>query len=258
MRALLWIAVVLSASAAAAEPESITLGNKLPKVGSKIAVNKSSTVDVKVTANGKTVPVVTTTAESKTIVILALAGDAVSKASVTYTVDEKREKMGDKTKDESSPLVGKTFTLTATGTSFTVATPKGPASEPELSLVNKREKRFGQPDRIQKALSGRKFVKGKSVDLDAKDFPGSFVDDPDVELTKMTMTYRGKAGANAKFDMRMVITSKKKGANTKFDLSGSVVIESVTGALVELSIAGTVKDAKVDGTMKMQERVMQQ
>ena len=249
MRALFCIALlVLSAPAAA---ESITLGSKSPySVGQKTKVEKTSSAEMTITANGQKVVVKEKAVERKEVEVLAIGTDALAKAKITYTEDSKVSSQNGKQKTDKG-LTGKTFTVTA-GKPLQVTG----GSEADADLLRKKEKRFGESDRMRQVIAGKTFTKDKPVDIDVSALGDQF-GDPDTKLEKVTLTYRGKAGKLAKFGIRMLAKVTKGPLVISFDLLGTVLVDPATSDAVEMTLAGNLKGdgaMPVTGTMSMTAR----
>ena len=247
MRALLCLALVFASGVASAE--SIKLGDKpAQKVGDKRTQEKTMTAEMTVTAKGQKVVVTSNARQKRRVEVLAVDGDRITKAKYTYDEDTKVEKLGGKEKGGPSGLAGKTFTLTA-GTPYKI---EG-GSEADQDLVRKDVKRFGEVDKMRKALAGRTFEKGKAVELDPADL-AHMLDEKNTKPTKATFTYRGMAGKLAKFDVRIVFEVGTKADAIVFDLAGAALLDPASADAIDLTFAGKLKSTgatPIDGTMSM-------
>jgi hypothetical protein len=253
-RSLLLIpALLFTAHAALADSSSITLGAKAPPAGAKYTEEKATDIDMTVVVAKKTIKMSSTEKQKKKVEVLASKDDVITKAKVTYEVDQRSKKQDGKSDGGASPIEGKTYTLTA-GATIDVAGASGKAPDAEASVVREREKRFGKTDKMTKLLAGKKFDLGKPVDLTGPDVADAFADDPNLELKKLTLTYRGMDGKNAKFDMQLQIAARKPDSDMKFELSGKALIEPTSGEPIDMKLDGTVKQttkAQIDGKVTM-------
>jgi hypothetical protein len=255
-----FVAVVVAGSSylGHAEPNdyAITLRVAAPRVGQKWTDEKSQSFHVVITGNGKQTPMTGERVGTRKVEVLEVTAGAITKANYTYVKYSDVQKLGGKAKGGGSPIDGKSYTLTA-GTPIDVSVGGKPAAEAEAAAVRELEKRFGKPDRLGKVLDGKTFTRGKVTDLPAADIADAMGDDPDLKLTKLALTYRGKVGKQAMFDIALVIEGDKKAGHTKMDLAGKAAVDPKTGELVDLDLVGTMKiigTVAADGTMKMKAR----
>jgi len=251
--ALLLAPALLLTSPAGADPGSVTLGAKAPPVGTKYAEEKSSSFEMTVEADGKSIPVQMSEKQKKKVEVLATKGDAITKAKITYEIDQKSQKQGTVQGGGASKIEGKTYTLTA-GATVEVAGASGPAPAAEAEVVRDREDHFGKPQKIARALAGRTFQLGKQVTLPGAEIGDAFGEDPKMALQALTLTYRGMEGKHAKFDLRMSMAGKQPGNDLKLEVAGKIVIEPTSGEPMDLAVEGTIKQGgktKIDGKVKM-------
>jgi hypothetical protein len=253
-RSLLVLPIVLfTSSLAAADANSVTLGAKGLATGTKYAADESFVTDMTVDAAGKQIPITLNQARKKRVEVLAVKDGIVTKAKITYDQDSETKVQAGKSMANPSSIVGKTFTLTA-GPTLEVQSATGKATDDEIAGIKKRERRFGQPDRMAKALAGKKFDKGKPVELATADVADLFGDNSDLEVKKLALTYTGMDGTNAKFDVKMVMAGTKPESDLAFELAGTMVVDPVSGEPTAMNMNGTVKQTKktkIDGKVTM-------
>ncbi len=160
----------------------------------------------------------------KRVLVLATRDGVVTKAKVTYDEDIDSAKQGDKTTTTPSSIVGKSYTLTA-GATLAVQAASGTPTDAEIAEVRNREQRL-----MAKVLAGTTFEKGKTVDMPAEAGLLYVNEDPDIEIIKVSLTYTGMDGANAKFDMKLVMGSKDPSDDFTIQSSGRAVIDPATSA----------------------------
>jgi len=243
MRSLpLLLLLVLTSSASA---ESIKLGTKPPATGAKWTEEKSMTASITIETHGKTIPMTMNRVERKRIEVLAVKGDVVVKAKITYDKASDSQKLGANEKGGTNPAEGKTYTVTA-GEPIAVE----PGAEAEA--VRKLEKRFGKPDRMRNVIAGHEYVQGKVIELKPSEVTDFLDDQGDVE--KFTLEYAGMEGKSANFKMHFEGTKKDK-APIKIEMSGKVLVDPATAQPLSMDLTGTMKsiggDPKIDGTITM-------
>jgi hypothetical protein len=253
-RALLLVpALLLSTATAHADAAKVTLGAKAPPVGAKYTEEKSAVFELTVRVGAKTLPIKVVERQEKTVEVLAIKGEAITKAKIAYVHDLKSKQEGANQEGGVSPIEGKTYTLTA-GAPVQVDGAAGAAPDAEAAVVRDREKHFGELGKMTKVLAGLTFPLGKPVEIASAEMGDAFGDDPNLELKKLVFTYRAMNGKNAKFDVELVLGSRKPDVDLKFSMRGTALIDPSSGAPIELALDGTVKQTgktQIDGTAKL-------
>ncbi len=199
----------------------------------------TSSLDVDV--GGRKVHVDNSLAVTKAVEVTKVADGVPTEAKVTYK--SFAEKSAAKT--TSVALAGKTYTLTA-GTPIGVAAATGTAADDEIQLIRKLEPRFGQADKLGKALDGKVFARGKAVTLPSAEVAGAMGGNMgEVKSAEMTMTYRGMEGANAAFDVTLKLEGDKDALHISADLAGKALIDAKTFEVASMEVSG-----KMAGTGK--------
>jgi hypothetical protein len=247
MRWLVALALLVAIAPAGAQPASVTVRFKGPKVGETFKEEMFRAMTLSFIVNGQPSPVANEWHEHKTTEVLAVSGRAATKARITWTKFSDVTKRAGGAGNKGGPSLDKPYTLTS-GLPTKVESKDGPVPELEADLVRERERRFGTDDRFSKAVDGKTFAVGKVVNVSAPDL----FDDPLTKVKTLTMTYREMVGSNAAFDMTLVMVGDG-GLKFVADLTGRVVLDPKTANLQELTLHGTVeyKQSGATGTGSM-------
>lgn len=240
------------AAHAQGKADSITLTDRPVKVGDKWTEEKTETGDLIVTVNGQKIAMKSERVEKRSIEIIAVGKTGPVKAKYTFTTDTETKQSPKKNEGGPTAIHGKSYTLTA-GEPTEVAGAQGPAPEAEAVLVRKRVKRFGKNDQLGKVLAGKSFTKGKPFELPAAQL-ADVAPDPDLQVVSLVLTYTGKKGDLALFDLAMKAEGDRNGIKMKLDFKGTVEVDPKTNTPIDTKLEATVKStgaATVDGTMKM-------
>ena len=245
-----------STAPAAVGADAITLHYAVPAVGTRWIEERGQTMDLDITAEGQHAKMTADRREGKTIEILAVTADAISKAKVSYEVVQNSQKVAGKEHFGPSPLVGKTYTLTA-GSPIVVSTDAGPAPEAEAAAVQEIEQSFGKPSRMGTLLANRSFPRDQATDLPAGEIGQALGDDPSMIVQKLTLTYRGMAGDLATFDIAMTVVQDRDGNHMAMELAGKLLIHPKANDVGSLALDGSVTltgKAAAKGTMQMRQK----
>lgn len=240
MRLALLVVASLGSTAAA---DSFTVHVVPEKAGAKWTEEKLESSQLKIDHNGTMIPVLREHREKKTFQVVKVAGGVVTEAKLAYLDYSDVQQVGAKPKQGA--LAGKTYTLVA-GTPLAVT---GAATDDELALVRKGNKRFGQADEMDKVLDGRTFPLDKPIAIPPKAVAAS-LGDPDITDAAMSLTYRGLDGLNARFDITLMLQSAK----SKVDVRGVLAMEAQTGRIVALAVKGSIAITGGQGTIEISER----
>jgi hypothetical protein len=236
--------VLLTSTLAASDPTSVTLGDKGLATGAKFSEEEGFAMTMNVEAGGKRATFSISEKRKKRVEVLATKDGVVTKAKVTYDEDTEISKQDGKTEVTPSAIVGKTYTITA-GAPLDIQAASGKATATEIAVVRSREQR------LMARVLGQTFDKGKSFDVPAADAAMMFGTDPDIEVKKVSLTYVGMDGANARFVMKLLMGSKDPSLVLTIDASGPAVIDPA-GNPVSTALEGTVKvDGKLAGKVSI-------
>ncbi len=216
--------------------ETVKLGNGVRRAGT--TCDETKTIEIKVNANGRTVDV--TTRIRKNIVVVASSKDAVTKAKVTYSELVTPQGPG-------ADAIGPTYALAFDGTKRSITRTDGkPLGATERALLEKENKRFGEPDVFAKALAGVAFEKGRRTVIPANQLAKweSFPQPGDAALT-LTET----RGPNAQFKVELNAGDPN---GERIALTGTATVERATGEVLSLIGDGTFSAKGVSGKMRME------
>jgi hypothetical protein len=247
-RTSLLVALALGVTPAFAD--TFTLHANNPKVGDKWTEDKTEQVDLNMTVKGSKIALHTTHADTKAIEITKVDAGTVTQAKYTYAAFTERTTMGSHDNSDSTPIVGKTYVLTA-GDPIGVAAASGSPSDAEVAVVRKLEKRFGKPDRMEAILDGKTFTRDQQVVLSDAQIADA-LGDSDLKAASLTLTYRGTANGQASFDIAIKLDGDKDGNHITADLSGHVVADPKTGHTLSFDTKGAMTmtgKANADGTL---------
>jgi hypothetical protein len=248
------IAVVLAcAGGVAYADDSVTLHFTAPKAGDKWTDDKSSSSSFDVNVNGTKAKVTEDASEKETVEVTKVKDGAVTEEKVSYSAFAQKQSMGGKDKPAAVDLTGKSYTVTA-GTPNSVTAASGKASDAEIDLVRKSQRRVGKPDKMAKLFDGKSFTKDKKVELPAAELAEAMGDDSGMKAASMTMTYRGTSGGYANFDVTLDLEGDANGMHLVAKLAGTAKIDPKSSQLGILDVKGSVKGtgkATLDGTMTM-------
>ena len=247
--------LVLLVGSAAADDKSLTVHLVAEKAGAKWTEDKLEVSKVNVDRNGSKLPVTSAHHEKKSVEIVKMHGADVAEARYTYVEFGDTQKIASGAENKrAGAIAGKSYTLTA-GSPIGVAASTGKATDEELALVRKAEKRFGQPDRMAKFIDGKTFPRDKLVVVPAAELEAMNSDD--LKVTALALTYRGMDGADASFDVALKMEGDRKGSHTKLDLTGKLAMEVRTGKIVGMVAKGSLTATgaqSVDGTVEIVEK----
>jgi hypothetical protein len=249
-RILLPLALTLAASPAFGD--TFTLHSNKPKAGDKWTEDKTEQVDLNITVNTSKIALHTTHASTKSVEVVKADGGTITQAKFTYSAFTDKTSMGAHDNTDATQIVGKTYVLTA-GDPLGVAAASGSASDAEVKVLRKLEKRFGKPDRLETVLDGKTFTRDQQVALSSDQIVDAFGDD-DLKGVSMTLTYQGTAGGQASFDIAMKLAGDKDGNHITADVAGHYVADAKTGHSISFDAKGTMTmtgKATADGTMSI-------
>jgi hypothetical protein len=142
----------------------VTLQHKAPAVGDKRKVEETGEITMQMMMGKQEMKFTEKTAAKRTEEVLAVDGSTVTKLKVTYELNSKESIDDKKTRKTPDLLSGKTFILEAVKGQVTVTQEGGkPVVGPAKTALLKEFKTFGQPDKIQTAINGRKLKMNEPI-----------------------------------------------------------------------------------------------
>jgi len=262
MRATLFLAVALAACGGASHPapsnamgstDSITLTYAAPRVGASWTEEKTSETQMSIDTGDGPIRMVGHEDTVKRWTVLAASAEAITKATVTYVKHDRSQQVAGTEQVPPSVIVGKTFTLEGSPPTITVDGAAVPPDESKQVLAD--EPHFGEPEKMGKLLAGRTFERDQAVDLPPDEIAHSMGDDK-LDVTRMTLTYRGMNGRDASFDIALDMAQQSGGATISFSMAGSVSFDPKTNELHSMKLEGPISmtgTASGNGTMSLTE-----
>lgn len=212
----------------------ITVQIKPPVVGSKRKVEGTTTTTMQLKMKNREMSFSEKTTSRRTEEVLAVDGTTVTRLKVSYEVNSKETTEANKVRTKPDLLAGKTFILEfAAGKVAVSSEDKKPVAGPAKLALLKEFKTFGQPDKVEAALNGKKLKVGEPVtglDAELSEQLKNTVDDPRSGLVVDTprMTLKRKDGDFAVFEV------KASARATKGMMKG-VVIDTTSEVYVHLT-----------------------
>lgn len=225
----------------------VTITRKPPKVGSKRKLDHTSNLTLDITYGPKKIGVLEDEVNKRTEETLAVAGDVVTKAKVTYEQRTKTKAQDGRTgAPDKNVLAGKTFVVEAKDGKVLVTNEDGkPVDAASKAAVEKDYKRFGKPNAVVAAFPTRALKVGEEV----KELSAAIVEDlkDDMDAEKAGLTVESpkvvldrKEGDNAVFVLTMTMRMAKGPLKGNIPVTGSVTVRASDGFLLRSETNGPI------------------
>ena len=225
----------------------ITITRKPPKVGAKRKIEHTSNLTLDIALGPKKIGVLEDEVNKRTEEVLAVTGDIVTKAKVTYKQRTKTKAQDGRTgAPEKNVLAGKSFVVEIKDGKVVVTTDEGkPLDAASKSAVEKDYKRFGKPNAVAAALPTRALRVGEEVKELSAAVVEDLKDDMDAEKTGLTIespkvVLDRKEGENAVFVITMTMRMAKGPLKGTIPVIGRIIVRANDGFLLRSETAGPI------------------
>lgn len=225
----------------------ITITRKPPKVGAKRKIEHTSNLTLDVTFGPKKIGVLEDEVNKRTEEALAVTGDLVTKAKVTYEQRTKTKNQdGRSGAPEKNTLGGKSFIVELKDGKLLVTNEDGkPVDAASKAAVEKDYKRFGKPNAVAAAVPTRALKVGEEVKELSAAVAEDIRDDMDAEKAGLTIdtpkvVLDRKEGDNAVFVITMTMRMAKGPLKGNIPVTGAVTVRGADGFLLRSETSGPI------------------
>lgn len=215
-------------------PATTTLFTKAaPIVGAKRQESSELTMTVAMTVDGGRSNVSVSEAVKRTEEVLAVSGDAVTKAKVTFDSVQSTQ---------PAALAGKTFVVEAKDGKLDVRDVHGkPASPAEAKEVEKHLKGLGKPDPMLAALPANGVVAGQKVEGVARVISDQVKEGGDgISVCDVVVTFKEQRGDDGVFDVSLQLTKDEGTTKMTIAVKGDIWVSTKTSATTKMDLSGPV------------------
>jgi hypothetical protein len=220
-----------------------------PVVGAKRQESSARVMSLTMTVDGRPTDVNVSESVKRTEEILAVSGDAVTKAKVTF---DSVESTG------PSTIAGKTFVVEAKEGKIDVRDEHGKVADAaEAKEVEKHVKNLGKVDPMLAALPPNGVVAGERVDPIARAISDQLKDAGDGMIANdVVVTFKEQRGDDGIFDVALKLTKDEGATRMVIEVKGDAWVSTKTGWPTKMDLAGPVTIAggqlmKTEGSGKM-------
>lgn len=236
--------------AAAATAAARTVFTKAaPVVGAKRRESSELVMTMSMTVDGRRSDVNVSESVKRTEEILAVNGDAITKAKVTFDSVES---------SQASAVVGKTFVVEAKDGKLDVRDAEGkPAPPGQAREVEKHLESLGRPDPMLAALPPAGVVPGEKVDGVARAISDQLKDRGDgMTVSDVVVTFKERRGDDGVFDVALKLTKDEGATKMVIAVKGDAWVSTKTSWPTKMDLAGPVtiaggRTVKTEGSGKM-------
>ncbi len=213
-----------------------------PKQGQLATLSDDESMKGTLSIDGKSSPIDQTVTRAYTEEIIAVNGESITKAKVTFTAAHMiSDGMGRKT-DADMPVKGKAYVVAADSGKPTVTVDGGAAAAAsEAEIVLKVERHVGEPDKLGKLLSAKSFVKGEQVTLGDDELAAFMGSNEGMTASKVTLTLTGSDAKSASFVLTGTVAGKQGGIDMTIAFKGVAKVDLKTSRPIDFSMTGTIK-----------------
>lgn len=227
-------------------PATATLFLKAaPVVGAKRRESSELSMTVAMTVDGGRSIVSVSEVVKRTEEILAVSGNAITKAKVTFDSVQSTQ---------PSTIAGKTFVVEAKNGNLEVRDARDlPVSNAEAKEVEKHLKNLGKPDPMVAALPVDGVVAGQKVEGVARVITDQLKDSGDgMTVDDVVVSFKERRGDDGVFDVALKLTKDEGLTKMTIAVKGDVWVSTKTSSTTRMDLSGPVTIAGgPDGTGTM-------
>ncbi|MCE9576484.1 MAG: hypothetical protein K8W52_25265 [Deltaproteobacteria bacterium] len=246
-----------AAGSAAPAGDDVTITVAPAKVGDKSTETTDEVALMKVEAKpGQLLDIEQKKHEVKVIEVVAVDGNVMTKAKVSFPEMTNVSTLGGKSKDKPEPVVGKSYLVWREGTELKVTHEDGSEVSPEEhATVAKAGKDVGHADPMSSLIASKTWKVGVKVDLTAEELAALAAanghDDEDPKPSSISLTLKSADANILTFDLVMAMELKSPKGEMKMELTSVATIDRAKGRPIEMTGGGPMSGnmgAPVTGT----------
>jgi hypothetical protein len=189
--------------------------------------------------------------------ILEVDGEVFTKAKLTYVAHKKTQTTGGKSKEQPSPLTGKTYMVSRKDGAIEATHEDGSVvTEDELKALRDDNKRFGLPSVMDRILTTKTWKVGAQIAFSPDEIAEVNKQNEDrggnERLVALAFTLTGVDTGIATLTMKMTMEMRTPQGSMDMSLDGAARIDVASGRMLEVGATGPVKGqmgGPVSGTM---------
>ena len=250
------LAAVLAVAACKKEPSSFDkpvtrtlFARAAPVVGGKRRESSELVMTMAMTVDGRRSDSNVSESVKRTEEILAVSGDAVTKAKVTFDEVES---------SQASTLAGRSFIVEAKDGKLDVRDAEGkPAALDQAKEAERHLKNLGKPDPMLAALPANGVVPGEKVDGVARVISDQLKESGDgMTVSEVVVTFKEQRGEEGVFDVALKLTKDDGASKMQIAVRGDAWVSTKTGWATKMNLEGPVtisggEKLKTEGSGKM-------